>query len=258
MKKSIKKWSIRLFSFGFISILSIVIAVLNPNALYANKTELGNYIIYHQTDLPPEFESRLDRVNSLVLESELYSGQKLKICLNDGSFYPELIRKLRGPAFGWGFHNITTYNGKFNFQENTVELNGYKWNLEQLLVHELTHCLQFTTLGLFEANPLGNHPNWKWEGYAEYISRKNDEQLSLVGNIERMELVNKENRDTWGVFFEDGTVTPRTYYQSWLLVQYCLDIKKMSYVELLDSSIPKSSIQEGMNNWYRNEIKEVM
>lgn len=248
-----KKWLIRLVSLGFISLVAIVLAVLNPHFLYANKTEIGNYIICHNTELAAEFENRLININAIVEKSELYNPTiQLKICLNDGSLYPELMEKLRGPAFGWGFHNISTFRGTFNFKENTIELNGYKWNLEQLIVHELAHCLQFESLGLFNSNPMGNHPDWKWEGYAEYVSRKSNEQLSLTKNIQRIESAKKEAPDAWGVFFDDGTVAPRVYYGYWLLVQYSLDIKKMSYLELLDSQISKDEIEKEMIEWYRN------
>ena len=167
------------------------------------------------------------------------------------------MEMLRGPAFGWGFLDITTFRGAFNFKENTVELNGYKWNLEQLITHELTHCLQFIKLGFFNANPLGNHPDWKWEGYAEYVARKSDEQLSLVRNIKRLETAKEEKPEAWGIFFDDGTVAPRTYYEYWLLVQYCLDVKQMTYLELLNSEIPMASIQKEMNDWYLNELKQI-
>lgn len=258
MKKSIKKWSIRLISFGFVSLFTIVLGVLNPSFLYANKTEIGNYTIFHNSELPPEFENRLKGVHANIQHSELFDeALNLKICLNDGSLYPELMEKLRGPAFGWGFHNISTFRGEFNFKENTVELNGYKWNLEQLITHELTHCLQFIELGLFDSNPLGNHPNWKWEGYAEYVARKNDTQLSLVRNIKRIESAKKENPDAWGIFFDDGTVAPINYYNDWLLVQYCLDIKQMTYLELLNSEIPKASTKEEMNDWYLKELRKM-
>ncbi|MCG8327860.1 MAG: hypothetical protein MI974_09265 [Chitinophagales bacterium] len=258
MNKTIKSWSIRLISFGFISFLTIVLTVFNPHLLYANKTVIGNYTIYHNAGLTPEFESRLANVNALIKESELYDDAlELKICLNDGSIYPSLMKKLRGPAFGWGFQNIVSFQGAFDYKENTVELNGYKWNLEQLIAHELTHCLQFNELGLLHSNPLGNHPDWKWEGYAEYVSRKNEKQLFLAKNMERIELAIKENPNAWGVFFDDETISPRAYYDSWLLVQYCLDIKGMSYIELLNSDIPKASIEEEMNEWYRNNLKDM-
>lgn len=256
MKSVIKKWLIRLFLFGLVSFLTVVLAVFNPSFLYANKTEVGNYTVYHHNDLSPAFKGRLATINSLIEKSELYDATfKTKICLNDGSYYPEMMEKLRGAAFGWGFYNITTFRGNFDFEQNTVEFGNYKWNLEQLITHELTHCLQFNTLGFFNANPLGNHPNWKWEGYPEYVSRKKEDQLSLLKNIQRIELARNENPEAWGVLFEDGTASPRFYYDAWLLVQYCLDIKGMTYLELLNSPLSRTSLEEEMYNWCRERLE---
>lgn len=251
MKGKLKFWSIRLISFGLLSFLTIVLAVLNPSVLYANQTKFGNYTIYHHTDLAPEFGKRLTAIHAMAMESELYDASlEVKICLNDGSIYPAILEKLRGPAFGWGYLNIATFSGIADFEKNTVELNGYKWNLEQLFVHEITHCLQINALGVMNSNPVGSHPQWKWEGYPEYVSRKNETQLSLFDNIKRIELAKEEDPKEWGVFFADGTVLPRNYYAHWLLIQYCLDIKGMSYIELLNSELIKTTLKEEMNDWY--------
>ncbi len=258
MKKSFTNWSIRLLSFGFISAFAIVLTILNPGFLYANKTEFGNYVIHHNEVLPPAFENRLTRIDELVKESEFYNPSlELNLCLNDGSVYPGLMEILRGPAFGWGFHNIATFRGDFNFDENTVELNGYKWNLEQLMTHELAHCLQFTTLGLFNSNPLADHPEWKWEGYAEYLARKNPNQLSLRNNVERIELAKAEDAEEWGIFFEDGTVAPRTYYNYWLLVQYSIDVKGMTYRDLLASTSSMDQVRKELIQWYETTSIQV-
>ncbi|MEL6134331.1 MAG: hypothetical protein AAFR59_13290, partial [Bacteroidota bacterium] len=232
MKRAIKTWTIRFVSFGLISVLTIIVAVLNPSFLYAHKTEVGNYTVYHEAALPAEFESRLAAVHERVKQSEWYdSTHTLKLCLNDGSLYPEMMEALRGPAFGWGFFDLAVFRGTFDFEANTVSLRGYKWNLEQLMTHELVHCLQFHALGLWQSNPLGSHPHWKWEGYPEYISRKGKDQLSLRDNIRRMEEAWKTAPKAWGIPFEDGTIAPRTYYEAWLLVKFCLEIKGMTYAE---------------------------
>lgn len=247
-----KTWTLRIVSFGLVSLLTLALALLQPNLLYANKTQIGNYTIFHQTELAPEFESRLANIHAIIQESELFEPNfSVKICLNDGSYYPKLMQKLRAPAFGWGFHNITTYNGQFDYSENTVELNGYKWNMEQLMAHEITHSLQFQALGLLNANPIGNHPDWKWEGYAEYVSRKSTHQWTLPKSIERILAHKKEHPNTWGITLEDQTVSPVNYYEHWLLVRYCLEVKSMTYLELLASGTSQNILKKEMLDWYK-------
>lgn len=256
MKRQIRKWTLRLTATGLLCLGFLVGIVLNPTLLYAYKTTVGNYSIYHNEPLDEDFISRLDDARGLVKVSELYdSNFKLDICLNDGSLYPTLMEKLRGQAFGWGFYDKVILMGNANYKDNFVELNGYKWNLTQLLAHEETHCFQFHKFGLWKSNPIANHPNWKWEGYPEYVARRNADQLDLTRNIARK--IEQENldKDGWAISFSDSTITPRDYYNAWLLVQYCLDIKKMTYESLLKDTTSEQTTTTQMMNWFsKNKI----
>jgi len=251
MKRTLKIWSIRIFCVGIISFLTIILTMFNPSFLYANQTEIGNYIVYHQTEVAPELADRLQAAQSLIQKSELYDPNfKIKVCLNDGSYYPALMETLRGPAFAWGFYDITTFRGNADYENNRIELNGYQWNLEQLFAHEFVHCLQSNALGLLRANPIGNYPEWKWEGYPEYIARQNEGQRSLLNNINRLSAAKEAVPDAWRITFEDNTIVSRRYYTYWLLVQYCMNIKGMSYLELLHDTRSKAVWEKKMEEWY--------
>ena len=248
MKKRIKKWTFRLaFSGVFIFGLLIIIA-LNPILLYAHKTVENNYTIYHQQPLDPAFAARLNSANDLVKSSELYDGSlKLSVCLNDGSYYPNLIRMCQGNAFGWGFGRIITLGGNTNATENYEELNGYKWNLTRLVAHEATHCLQFHKYGLRGSNPIAGIPGWKWEGYAEYVARNNDGDLK--GNIARLLAAEKADNNGW-MDFKDGTGEVIQYYRSMVLVRFCLEVKGMSYDQLLKDTASERRVRVEMMAWY--------
>jgi hypothetical protein len=251
MKRQIKKWTLRLTATGlFIAgILSLII--LNPILTYASKTTRSNYTIFHNKPIDQTLTITLDKVTKLLKTSEFYNPKlQLDICLNDGSIYPNLMQTIRGKAFAWGFYDKVVLQGKANYNDNYVELNGYKWNLTQLLVHEMTHCLQFDKLGLWKSNPIANIPNWKWEGYAEYISRQNTNQKNLIKNLNRLEQTNK---NSWEITFEDNTISPREYYNYWTLVQYCLDIKQMTYQELLSDTTSELNIRNEMTNWFNKK-----
>lgn len=251
MKKSIKKWSIRITSTVlFIGGLLLGI-ILNPSLLYAHKTSVGNYTIYHHSNIDQSILLRLQNMTSLLKKSELYNPNlQLDICLNDGSNYPKLIEKIHGKAFALGFYNKIVLHGHSNPNDNHLELNGYLWNLEQLLAHEAIHCYQYDTYGFWNSNPIANHAQWKWEGYPEYIARQNQDQRNLGENINRL-LKNKElQKNSWSISFSDDTISPIKYYEDWLLVQYCLDIKRMSYDELLKDLTPKEDILREMFHWF--------
>ena len=248
MKQEIKRWTLRLTVTSlFISGLLLVI-ILNPILTYANKTTHNNFKIFHDKPLDPTLIVKLDQATELLKASEFYNSKlQLDICLNDGSKYPKLILILRGQAFGWGFYNKVIIQGNTNFKDNYVELNCYKWNLTQLLAHEMTHCLQFDRLGFWKSKPIANIPNWKWEGYAEYISRQNADQKDLSKNIERFITTDKNN---WAIKFADSTIAPREYYDYWTLIQYCVDIKKMTYNQILADTKSEQTVRQEMISWF--------
>mgnify|MGYP000885799676 CR=1 FL=1 len=248
MKKRLKKWVLRLTATILLIAGLLLLIVLNPILSYANKTVHGHFRIYHQQTLDTSLLNRLDEARLLLQASEFYdSSLALDICLNDGSRYPTLLRTLRGPAFAWGFYNKVVLQGQANSGKNFVELNGWRWNLEQLLAHEMVHCLQYARLGFWKSNPVADIPNWKWEGYAEYIARRLPEQLDLARNLERLQ---RAKADAWSISFSDSTIAPRDYYEGWTLVQYCLDVKKLNYSQLLEDTTGEASVREEMMRWY--------
>lgn len=248
MKRQIKKLTLR-FAATFLLIAGLLfIIILNPILTYANKTIHNNYTIFHDKALYPTFLTNLDQATELLKASEFYNPKlHYDICLNDGSNYPKLIRIIRGQAFAWGFYDKVVLQGNANVKYNYVELNGYKWNLTQLLAHEMTHCLQFNFLGFWKSNPIANIPNWKWEGYAEYISRQNADQTDIIKNIERFI---KTETNKWEIQFADSTIVSREYYDNWLLIQYCIDIKKMSYRQILEDTTSNNLVRQEMMSWY--------
>ena len=256
MKRQIKKWTLRLTATGILIVGLLLLITLNPVLTYANKTTYKNFSIYHNNTIDPLLIFWLDQAVTLLETSEFYNKNlKLDVCLNDGSTYPTIIKTIRGRAFAWGFYDKVVMQGTMNCKANFVELSGYKWNLIQLLAHEVTHCLQFDQLGLLKSKPIADIPNWKWEGYAEYVSRQNKDQKDLLKNIARLQ---QTDRNLWEVTFEDKTIAPREYYNYWILVQYCLDIKKMNYQQLLADTTSEQSINQEMMKWYgENQSKPV-
>jgi hypothetical protein len=248
MKLKIKKWTLRVVTTGVFIASLLILIVLNPILTYAHKTTHENHTIFHSASLDSALITQISDANNLLKTSEFYNPNlKLEICLNDGSNYPTIVKTLRGRAFAWGFYNKVILYGTVGSQENTVELNGYRWNLKQLLAHEMTHCLQFDHLGLRQSKPFANIPNWKWEGYAEYISRQSDENNSLLKNIDRFIA---SDQTSWAITLIDHTIAPREYYEYWILVQYCIDIKKMNYQEVLGDTSSKEFIKLEMMKWY--------
>jgi hypothetical protein len=248
MKNRIRKWSLRIIVTCLLILGLLAGIAFNPTLLYANKSVKGIYTLYHQRSLDPAFVSKLNDANELLQQSELYEPSlKLSVCLNDGSYYPKLMQQVRGQAFGWGFQKVVVLMGNVHATDNYIELNGYKWNLTELLAHEATHCFQFYKYGLFKSNPVAHIPEWKWEGYPEYVARKN--KAGLVNNISCLIKVENTDNNNW-IDFDDSTGTVISYYRNWLLVQYCLDVRKMSYDRLLKDTMSEALLTRNMMDWY--------
>lgn len=253
MKKTIKQWALRLTATGLFLVAVLVVIVLNPTLTYAHQTGYNNYQIFHDKPISPVLLLRLDSVTQLLKTSELYNpALKFTICLDDQSTYPALMEKVRGPAFGWGFHDIVVLRGNTNYAAGFVERNGYRWNLTKLLAHEAMHCLQFNKFGWWRSNPIAGWPNWKWEGYPEYVARL--QSTSLVTNIDRLAMARETEPIAWEINLSDGTMVPRSYYEDALLVQFCLEVKKIGYEQLLQDANLESEVREEMMAWYQTRL----
>lgn len=252
MKRKILKWTLRFTVLIILLFGVLILTVLNPALLYANKTVFENFTVYHNKPLDKDLKTQLDNARNIIKENQLFdSGLKFDICLNDGSLYPSLLEIFMGQAFALGFtSNKVAICGEANFKENYVEVNGYKWNLTQLLAHEETHCLVYNKIGFWKSNPIANNPKWKWEGYPEYVSRRYQDQLNLVKNIKQFDETIKLDKTQWGISFADSTVTSREYFNYRLLTQYCLDIKKMTFEEFLCDTTSEQTIKTQMRKWY--------
>ena len=66
---------------------------LNPTFLFANKTSLGSFTIYHNNEFDKEFLKQVNEATNLRKASELYDpNYKIDIYLNDGSNYTNEAR----------------------------------------------------------------------------------------------------------------------------------------------------------------------
>ena len=254
MKKKIKRWTFRilmtvLFLFGL-----LVLFMLSPKILYANKTITGNYSIYHNKLIDENFQFRLEQAKAISKASELNDPKlKMDICLKDGSKYPGLVEMVLGRDVLSSFYNKIVFTGnEVNFKDNYIGFDEHKWNLTEMLAHAEVHCLQFRKYGLWKSNPLGRHPQWKWEGYPEYIARQNSQLKNLQTGIKTLLQTEAVNTTGW-MTLPDSTETIVSFFKYRLLIQYCMEVKKMSFVQLLEDNTPEETVRQQMLNWYSNQ-----
>lgn len=242
------------------TLISVVFALLllNPGLLYAHRTATAHYIIYHNRSLDPALPPRLEQAHAVVQQSSWFDSTLcLNVCLNDGSAYPKLVEKLWGPAFGWGFYQNVVLSGEINPEANYLCLNGYKWNFVQLLAHEATHCYQVHRLGFWRANPVARYPTWKWEGYAEYVARRGANCSSLRQQVQQLNQAEKVNQHAWAITLSDGTSESRDYATYLALTKYCLDIRRMTYRQLLADTCSEQTVHHQLISWYRQAKSKI-
>ena len=133
-------------------------------------------------------------------------------------------------------------------------------NLTYLIAHEMIHCLQVKKYGIIKFNPFSHPELWKLDGYPEYISRKTELSgtgYSLTNEIERY--INLENKatDRWISVEEGGCEYPNYYYKGRLMIEYLMDIKHMSYDQILKDSVSESAIFKEMIKW-KDSTKKVI
>jgi len=251
MKKQFKKWMFWLMVTGLFLFGLLVTFMLCPILLYANKTTKGNYSIYYNKPLNKNFQQRLEQSGIMIKSSELYDPNlKIDVCLKDGSNYPELIKFVMGKDFISSFYNKIILTGDtVNYNDNYVQLDGHKINLTQMLAHAQVHCLEFNKYGLWQSNPIAKHPAWKWEGYPEYVARQNPPQVNLKYNIGNLLQIESTTNNGW-MKFADSTETLIAFDEYRLFIQYSLEIKKMTFVELMKDTTQEKTIKQQMINWY--------
>ncbi len=256
MKRQFKKWTFRILFTGLLIFGLLTMFILSPILLYAHKTVIGNYSIYHNKPINKNFLLILEQSNSIIKSSEIYDKDlKMDICLKDGSKYPGLIEMVFGRDLMSCFYNKVVFtSGEPNFYNNSIKFDGHILNLKEMLAHAQVHCLEFNHYGLWKSNPIGNYPKWKWEGYPEYIGRQKSYDSNLKEGLKTL-FYNEQIKNTGWLTLTDGTEILVTYFKYRLLTQYCLEIKKLEFVKLLEDTTSEEIVTQEMLNWYNNQIK---
>jgi len=249
-----KKWLLSVLTSSGLLGLGFIGLLLNPGLLYAHETVTSQYTIYHNQPLDPAFGRRLAQARALVRPSEVFDNTlRLEVCLNDGSQYSRFVQAVEGPAFAWAFYNKVVLNGELHVGANQLIFRHYGWNLTRLLAHEMTHCYQFHHFGLWRSNPLAHHPTWKWEGYAEYVARQPSSPTALRQHLAYLQHAELTAPGQWGLRLPDSTSTSREYFQYFLLTDYSLAVKHLTFAQLLRDTTSQATAYQQLLEWEQSE-----
>lgn len=249
MKTKLKKWSLRIGATLALSFIILLTAVLYPSFSYANSTEIGDRLtIHHNQELAPELVDILMESYAIVEQAEIFDREfQINVCLNDGSRYPDLIRKIRGEAFAYGFANNTVVAVDIFPKENYAIWQGRKRILVELFAHEFIHNYQYNTYGFSSLN----FPFWKLEGYCEYVMTRRNPDINLAEDIQvLLEAESKKMEDWDWIQYGEGFGTTPIYLRSRLMIQYLIEVKGKTYDQIVnDDSINEKELKEEMIQW---------
>ncbi len=253
MRKIFRR-AIKLTSLAILTgILTIAIVILFPQRLFAHKISYKEFTVYSNSETDRAIKLVLDNAMTLVQKSELFdSNYDYNIILCDNSFYNKIDNKIlgTGPAARARLHNViikVRIDPKNNLAFPTFH-RACEINLTQLIAHEMIHCLQENKYGLLKFNPFTHPEFWKLEGYPEYVS-KQAKDYSLTGDIERYLNLRRQGTNDWILLEEGGCEAPDYYYKGRLMIGYLIDIRHLSYDQILKDTRSENTVFQEMIKW---------
>ncbi len=225
-------------SCGFVLIL-LVGYLLNPAISYAHQTDIEGLRIYHEAALDPTLSPLITESLTTLRASEIYDPNiQIDFCLNDGAFYPKVVKAVLGPDIIRAFSNKCVVIADPVPGKAFFSWRGNQFSYTQALSHVLTHNLQFNYHGFWQANPLGGHPEWKWEGYAEYVSLGKKYTLSEIWKAYQQS--GEEMYDF--VHLKNGEGTLKLHVRFLLLTKFCLEEKGLSYARFMEEDLEEERV----------------
>ena len=201
---------------------------------------------------------------TLVEKSELYdSNYKYNIVLCYNTLYNKIDDMLAGTGAaatprGKNILIKVRIDPKNNLAFATFH-KACEVNLTELIAHEMIHCLQAHKYGFLKFNPFKHPEFWKLEGYPEYISKQNElssEGYDLTSDINRYVNLKSKATDIWISSEDGGCEVPDYYYEGKVMMEYLMNIKHLSYDQILKDTLSESTVYQEMIKWKDNS-KEV-
>jgi len=255
-KKKIKRVLYSLVITILVLVSGLATIILYPQPLFANKVEYKQFKVYSNEKIDDKVKSILDTALSLVRKSELYdSAYKVDIFLSYNTF----VNKIDDKVFGYGptaraIDNNLVFKVAVDINKNLVYSTFHKpcvQHFDYLIAHEITHCLQAHKYGILKFGPFKHPEMWKLEGYPEYVARQKffSSTDNLKKEIERLMELKRRQTDEWILVEEGGCEAPEYYHKGMLLTEYLINVRHLTYDQLLKDTRSEEEIYSEMTEW---------
>ena len=168
-------------AFAYIGLLAY------PQPLFAHQIVDGNFTVWSDRPIDPAIAEVLDDVRFRLETSELYDEtQRFRVFLCNEDWRLRLLGQrfnasLGGVADGWFARHI--FIRESVIAENRLVspsggpmLDAEVRTLSYYIAHEAAHILEARAFGRVMAIW---HPQWLWEGYADYVAKGGDFDFDL-------------------------------------------------------------------------------
>jgi len=255
-RKKIKRVLYPMLMTILLFVISLAATILYPQPLFAHKVEYKQFKVYSNDKVGDEIKPILDSAVSIVEKSELYDPTyKVDIFLAYNSFF----NKVDDKVFGLGpsaraIDNNLVIKVKVDIGKNLAYATFHKPcqpGFAYLIAHEMVHCFQTHKYGIWKFNPFSHPEMWKLEGYPEYIARQksSDPDDSLKEDIKRFIEFNRKQTDIWVAVEEGGCEFPEVYYKGRLMTEYLINVKQLTYDQVLKDKRSENEIYDEMIEW---------
>jgi hypothetical protein len=255
-KKTIKIVFYPLLIIILLFVVGLVIIILYPQPLFANKVEYKQFKVYSNSNVGQEVRPVIDSVLALVKSSELFdSAFKVDLFLGYNTFFNRIDDKV----FGYGpsaraIDNNIVIKVAVHVDKDLAYTTFHKpceQRFVHLIAHEMTHCLQTHRYGILKFNPLKHPEMWKLEGYPDYVAGKKrfNETDSLKKEIARFIELHANQTDIWISVEDGGCEVPEVYYKGELMTEYLINVRHMTYDQILKDKRSEEDIYTEMIAW---------
>ena len=202
-----------------------------PQYLFAYEVSHKNFKVYARQPIDENINRVLDSANERLQTSPLYDGEtKEKIFISDGFGFYFFLSPISPKSFANTLPGIGVVRiNKSDIAADLVFRNADADNqrpLSGVIAHEVTHNLIRKRFGLI--NSLTSLPNWKDEGYCEYVA--GETTLSFEEGVRRW----RENPSN------DARYAYFKYHQ---MVKYLLEDEKIPVEDLFNRNFDVKDLE---------------
>jgi hypothetical protein len=209
-----------------------------PQMLFAGQESRGNFRLHmRHTTVPDPAKAIIERAEALLKVSEFWKpSQRHEVYSCDGfGLYAFLCPFARDAYAATYPHSASILLAKADFDHDLCFRNAPTENtrvLSQVIAHEMTHNLLRGQMGFWRYRLL---PTWKNEGYCEVISRGRSDSL----RDEIAKIAAPTDRGT----------KAHLYAKYRLLVAYLIQIKGMTFNDIIALDDSQRDVESEMLNW---------